>query len=53
MTFIRKDTGIAKVFMCFVLFEKRLAWVENCQCAILGVVKQKDETSQFSVFCDP
>ena len=29
MTFIRKDTGTAKAFMCFVLFAKRLAWVET------------------------
>jgi hypothetical protein len=29
MTFIRKDNGTVKVFVCFVLFEKRLVWVET------------------------
>jgi hypothetical protein len=29
MTFIRKDNGTAKGFMCSVLFEKRLGWVET------------------------
>jgi hypothetical protein len=53
MTFARKDTGTAKGFVCFVLFDKQLAWVENCQCATQGVVKLKDETQQYSVFCDP
>jgi hypothetical protein len=28
MTFIRKDNWTAKAFMCFVLFEKRPAWIE-------------------------
>jgi len=29
MAFIRKDNGNVKGFVCFVLFEKRLAWVET------------------------
>jgi len=34
MTFIRKDIGTAKAFMCFVLFEKRLAWVQTASAEI-------------------